>query len=202
MVTRGAHPIPRTTGVAAIVVLVAACGGKASPPPGPTPAPQALASWSYVGVDGPVPGGTSLLVDQCLAPALPLGADGVPDCVFIRAAYPHGTAAADVVATCQLCNAPGEAPVPTATPLGSMAPGLAGFDCLCVVGAEPAATPCPPPGGFVATSPAVWCYAPSEPNCAGQGATSALEFSPAASVGAVLYGACFAPGTLTVTYAP
>jgi hypothetical protein len=184
------------------MATMAACGGKASPAPTPAGPPQALATWSYVGVDGPVPGGTSLLVDQCLAPPLPLGADGVPDCVFVRAMYAHGTAAPADVAACQLCNAPGEAPVPQATPLASMAPGLDAFDCLCVVGAEPAATACPPAGGFAATSPAAWCYAPSEPNCATQGATSALEFSPAASEGAVLYGACFAPGTLTVTYAP
>jgi hypothetical protein len=184
----------------AIVAAAVACGGKTSGA-GQPQGPPALASWSYVGVDGPVPGGTSVLVDQCLAPPLPLGGDGDPDCVFIRAVYPHGTAAADAVAACQACSDPGEAPVPASIPLSSMPASIDGYDCLCVVLAQPPASPCPPVGGFTSASPAAWCYAPSEPRCADAGAATAIEFSPAASVGSVLYGACFAPGTIAVSYA-
>ena len=193
------------TGVGmAILVAVSACGGKSQQPvveqeAGP---PQALASWSYVGVDGPVAGGTSLLVDQCLGNPLPLGADGEPDCVFIRAVYAHGTAAPDAVAACAACNAPGEAPVPASVPLASFTAGIDGYDCLCLVEAQPPAAPCPPAGGFVSSSPAAWCYTDHEPNCPSEGATRAIEFSPAASLGSVLYGACFIPGTIAVTYAP
>jgi hypothetical protein len=158
-----------------------------------------LASWSYAGVDGPVPGGTSVLTDQCLPQALPVGADGEPDCVFIRAVYPHGTASAASVAACQACNAPGEAAVPSAVTLDSVSSDLATFDCLCVVAAQPAAAACPPAGGFTAASPVAWCYAPAQPSCAGKGGTASIEFSPAASQGSVLYGACFAPGTFAVT---
>jgi hypothetical protein len=133
---------------------------------------------------------------------MPLGADGDPDCVFIRAVYPHGTAAADAVAACMQCNQPGEAPVPAAIPLASMTTGIDGYDCLCAVLAQPPSAPCPPPGGFSQASPAAWCYAPSEPRCGSAGASTAIEFSPAASIGSVLYGACFAPGTIPVSYAP
>jgi hypothetical protein len=183
----------------AAAACAAACGGRES---APAPPPTALASWSYVGVDGPVPGGTSVLADQCLSPPLPLGSDGQPDCVFIRATYPHGSAAPADVAACLQCNAPGEAQVPATVPLASVGTGLEAYDCLCLVEAQSTNTPCPPPGGFSSASPAAWCYAPSEPSCAGQGATSAIEYSPAASEGSVLFGACFSPGTIAVTYAP
>lgn len=172
------------------VVGAVACGGRDSPPA------QPIVSWTYIGVDGPVPGGTSLLVDQCLTQALPMGSDGEPDCVFLRATLPHGTATAATVAACQACNAPGEAPLPSSVPMASVSPDLATYDCLCVVTAQPPSAQCPPAGGFTASSPAAWCYATSGTSC---NATPSIEFSPAASEGAVLYGACFAPGTFPVS---
>jgi hypothetical protein len=181
-----------------VAAVVAACGGRET---APVPPPQALASWSYVGVDGPVQGGTSVLTDQCLSPPLPLDGSGQPDCVFIRATLPHGTATSGDIATCQQCSAPGEAQVPASVPLASVGSGLLTYDCLCLVEAQSTATPCPPPGGFTSASPAAWCYAPAEASCASQGATSAIEYSPAASEGSVLFGACFTPGTFAVTYA-
>jgi hypothetical protein len=173
------------------------CGGEEA---GPTPPPQAIAgaSWAYMEVDGPTPAGTSVLADQCLTTSVPLGADGLPDCVFIRAEYPHGTAAATDVAACQACTAPGEAPVPSSVQLASVSPDLAGFDCLCAVAALPAAAACPPAGGFTAASPAAWCYTATLASC---GPTAAIAYSPAASQLATLYGACFAAGTYPVVVA-
>jgi hypothetical protein len=135
-----------------------------------------------------------VLADQCLEQPLPLGSDGQPDCVFLRAAYPHGTAAAATVAACQACSAPGEAPVPASVPLSSVSADLAGFDCVCAVEALAPGPACPPAGGFTASSPAAWCFTPSLASCP----AAAIAFSPAASQDATLYGACFAPGTFPV----
>lgn len=183
-------------------VLVAtaclACGGKDSTPPGP---PQPIASWAYSGVDGPTTGGMSVLSDQCLGDALPLDTDGEPDCVFIRALYPHGTATAATLASCQACSGPGEAVVPSSVPVSSVSADLAGFDCLCAVVALPSSAACPPAGGFTASSPAAWCYTASEASCASFGQLEGIVFSPAASEGAALYGACFAAGTFGVVEA-
>jgi hypothetical protein len=139
-----------------------------------------------------------VLTDQCLTQPLPVGSDSEPDCVFIRAVYPHASESAVDLAACQACNAPGEAAVPADVTLDSISTDLSTYDCLCVVAAQPAAAPCPPVGGFTGASPAAWCYAPSQPTCGGKG-TSSIEFSPAASQGSVLYGACFPPGTFAVT---
>jgi len=176
--------------------LVSGCGGQEA---APAPPPQAIVGpWAYSEVDGPTPTGTSVLSDQCLTQALPLDTDGEPDCVFIRAMYPHGTASAADVAACQACGAPGEATVPSSFPLDSVSADLAGFDCLCAVEALPASAACPPSGGFAAASPAAWCYTPSQASC---GPTPAIVYSPAASLSATLYGACFAAGTFPVVEA-
>jgi len=173
-------------GIAACAV---ACGGRDST------AAQALASWAYTEVDGPTDAGTSVLSDQCLAAPLPLDADGEPDCVFLRAAYPHGTASPATLAVCQACNAPGQAPVPASVPLASVSADLAGFDCVCAVAALPASATCPPSGAFTDASPAAWCYAPTLASCE---SAAGIAYSPAASQGAALYGACFAAGTFPV----
>jgi hypothetical protein len=182
----------------ATCVLAAACGGQEA---APVPPPQAIAGpWAYSEVDGPTPAGMQILADQCLTSPLPLDADGEPDCVFIRAVYPHGTASAAEVSACQACGAPGQAAVPSSVPLTSVSTDLAGFDCLCAVQALPAGAACPPSGGFTAASSAAWCYTAAQATC-GATATAAIVYSPAASLSAALYGACFTAGTFPVVEA-
>jgi len=74
----------------------------------------------------------------------------------------------------QACSDPGEAPVPSSVPVAAVSSDLAGYDCLCVVAAQPWRDACPPSGGFTDSSPAAWCYAPSQPACSPKGGTAIL----------------------------
>jgi len=178
-------------------LALAACGGRAVTisPPAEAGSPSPVASWNYPNIDQ----NGAILHDQCSATVLPLGPDGTPDCVFVQARYPHGTASASDVAACKACSAPGLSPLPDAIAPSSINPTAPGYDCLCAVGELPPGSACPPVGGFTASSPAAWCFTSEEAQCPA-GMTDAIEYSPAASENVVLFGACFAPGALPVTH--
>jgi len=128
----------------------------------------------------------------CLDAGLPVGDNGLPNCVVVSANLPAGTGSADEIAACEQCNAPGLAPFIAPVPLESIGAGLSGYQCLCAVTPLPSSARCPPDQG----SSASWCYSTTAaPTPCGP---PQLGFSAALDAGAtwasgMLYIACFEP---------
>jgi hypothetical protein len=130
---------------------------------------------------------------SCLDAGLPVGDNGLPNCVVVSANWPAGSGSAEEIAACQLCNAPGLAPFIAPVPLETIGDGLSGYQCLCAVPPLPSGARCPPDEWPNAS----WCYATTPPELPAV-CEPRLGFSPAEDAGAawangVIYVACFEP---------
>jgi hypothetical protein len=155
----------------------------------PSVAPLFQQEYAYLpqeGADGAPP---DSLAHQCFPRPLPLGLNGLPNCIVAVARSVHGQQAA----ACMRCSDPGLEPLTTAIPLDRIGEGLSTFDCVCAVRALTSDVDCNPPSG----APDGWCYegtrdgggpGPREPDCPG-----ALAF-PIVPIGSITYVACFEPG--------
>jgi hypothetical protein len=131
----------------------------------------------------------------CLDAGLPVGDNGLPNCVVVSAHLP-GNSSAEEIAACGLCNAPGLAPFIAPVPLESIGDDLLGYQCLCAVTPLPSSARCPPDEG----SNASWCYATADSGGPAPCELPRLGFSAALDAGAawasgMLYIACFEPQT-------
>jgi hypothetical protein len=141
----------------------------------------------------------------CLDAGLPVGDNGLPNCVVVSANFPAGTGSADAIAACEHCNAPGLAPFIAPVPLESIGDGLSNYQCLCAVAPLPSNARCPPieippfppDGAPDEESNASWCYATADA-ASFTPCGPILGFSAALDAGAAwangrLYVACFEP---------
>jgi hypothetical protein len=136
---------------------------------------------------------------QCLPRSLPLGSDGIPNCLVV-AARSIDPAGPGEIEACQRCSDPGFAPLTTTLPLEQIGEGLSNFNCLCAVTPVPRSAGCPPEGptGWPSEDSA-WCYADDggprvAEFCANSGDPALLGFS-IAPVGVTTYVACFEAAT-------
>jgi hypothetical protein len=178
---------------ALLVLLVSACAGREQPA-GPTP----LYSESYPSEPEPSDSGPPPWLTQCLPEPLPVGANGMPDCVVVRARFPHSpqaTATPDDIDACRACDEPGLSPVSPSIPLASINADLPSFDCVCVVNAS---GPCPDRGPGPPTPPQSWCYNASFSDAFGYGCSTptSITFGENTARQAAVYLACFAQGTV------
>jgi hypothetical protein len=130
---------------------------------------------------------------QCLKAPLPVGGNGVPDCVVISARSSVRTADGS---SCDPCG-PGLEPYMSSLPLESIGAGLSDYPCLCAVPSlPPASGACElareqSPDGF-------WCYAPMGGTNASTCAPDpgpALLYSTGLMESGTVYVACFEPQT-------
>jgi hypothetical protein len=197
-----------------LLLVLWGCGGEqlattAEPPDGAAAATAAAATpllQRQFAFAESQPAGQASVAISCLDAGLPVGDNGLPNCVVVSANWPAGTGSADEIAACEQCNAPGLAPFIAPVPLASIGDGLSGYQCLCAVNPLPSGARCPPivvPPFEPDSAPdegsnAAWCYA-TDTSFAPCG-PSHLGFSAALDAGAAwasgtLYIACFEPQT-------
>jgi hypothetical protein len=190
------HDVPRL----GVLLLLWGCGGEqlattTGPPDGAQTATPLFRR--QIPFAASQPAGQANLTITCLDAGLPVGDNGLPNCVVVSANLPAGSSTADEVAACQLCNAPGLAPFIAPVPLESIGEGLSGYQCLCAVAPIASSDRCPPYEG----SNASWCYATpdsGEPDPCDRprlGFTAAVDAGAAWAGAGVLYIACFEPQT-------
>jgi hypothetical protein len=182
-----------------ILLVLWGCGGeqlaaKVEPPDGAVAA-TALYRNQFAFAESQLASQASLAV-TCLDAGLPVGDNGLPNCVVVSANLPAGDSSTEEITACGLCNAPGLAPFIAPVPLESIGDGLSGYQCLCAVTPLPSSARCPPDEG----SNASWCYAAADSAAPSPCGLADLGFSAALDAGAawtsgMLYIACFEPQT-------
>lgn len=127
---------------------------------------------------------------RCFDAGLPVGDNGLPNCIVVIARTPPWPGTAEQVAACNACDAPGLERFVAPVPLQTIGEGLSNYGCLCAV------TPPSPDAGCSPfsddPSKASWCYPGTAPSPFGQ---PCLTFSPSLSQNGTLYVACFEPQT-------
>ncbi len=115
----------------------------------------------YVVPTGPqLPNAT---VAQCLDGPLPVGGNGLPNCIVLRARFLANEGNAEDIAACEQCSAPGLTPFIAPVPLDVIGDGLSNYQCMCAVSPLPAGAECPP-APWSPSSIAAWCYTENPPH--------------------------------------
>jgi hypothetical protein len=128
------------------------------------------------------------VVFQCLPGPLPLGDNGLPNCVVVTA-QSSAPRTAEQLAACRACDAPGLEPFTSSLSLDAIGEGLSNYQCICAVTPSPASAGCPP----AESSSAGWCYATKHDlpvSCAPRPGPI-LGFAQGTSQSGALYVACF-----------